>query len=45
MTEWIENSKGNHAYVIDTNDLLTAYRRGDEWFDTADEAKRQGDQY
>lgn len=36
MTEWIENSNGNYVYVIDTDDLLTVYRRGDEWFGVYD---------
>ena len=36
MTEWIENSNGNYVYVIDTDDLMTVYRRGDEWFGVYD---------
>ena len=32
MSEWIENSNGNHVYVIDTDDLMTGYKRGEEWF-------------
>jgi glucan-binding YG repeat protein len=36
MSEWIENSNGNHVYVIDTDDLMTVYKRGDEWFGVYD---------
>ena len=36
MSEWIENSNGNHVYVIDMDDLMTVYKRSDEWFGVYD---------
>ena len=36
MSEWRENSNGNHVYVIDTNDVMTVYQRNGEWFGVYD---------
>jgi hypothetical protein len=36
MSEWRENSNGNHIFVIETDDLMTVYKRGDEWFGVYD---------
>ena len=36
MSEWRENSNGNHVYVIDTDDVMTVYERGGEWFGVYD---------
>jgi hypothetical protein len=32
MSEWIENSNGNHVYVIGSDDFMTVYPRNGEWF-------------
>ena len=36
MSEWRENSSGNHIFVFETDDLMTVYKRGDEWFGVYD---------
>lgn len=36
MSEWRENSNGNHVYVIDTDDVMTVYERSGEWFGVYD---------
>lgn len=36
MSEWCENSNGNHVYVLDSDDLMTVYERNGEWFGVYD---------
>jgi hypothetical protein len=36
MSEWIENSNGNHVYVIGSDDYMTVYQRNGEWFGVYD---------
>ena len=36
MSEWRENSNGNHVYVIDTDDVMTVYERNGVWFGVYD---------
>ncbi len=36
MSEWFENTNGNHVYVIDTDDFMTVYERHGEWFGVYD---------
>jgi hypothetical protein len=36
MSEWRENSNGNHVYVIDTDDVMTVYERNGMWFGVYD---------
>lgn len=32
MSEWRENSNGNHVYVLDTDKVMTVYQRNGDWF-------------
>lgn len=32
MSDWNENSNGNHVYVIDSDDVMTVFERNGEWF-------------
>ena len=36
MSEWFENTNGNHVYVIGTDDFMTVYERHGEWFGVYD---------
>lgn len=36
MSDWYENSNGNHVYVIDSDDVMTVYERNGEWFGVYD---------
>ena len=36
MTEWLENSNGNYVYVIDKDDVMSVYKRNNEWFGVYD---------
>jgi hypothetical protein len=36
MSEWRENSNGNHVYVLDTDDVMTVYQRNGDWFGVYD---------
>jgi hypothetical protein len=36
MSEWIENSNGNHVYVLDSDEVMTVYERNGEWLGVYD---------
>jgi hypothetical protein len=36
MSEWRENSNGNHVYVLDTDEVMTVYQRNGDWFGVYD---------
>jgi hypothetical protein len=36
MSEWRENSNGNYVYVIDSDDLMTVYKRNGKWLGVYD---------
>lgn len=36
MSEWRENTNGNHVYVLDSHEVMTVYNRNGEWFGVYD---------
>ena len=36
MSEWLENSNGNHVYVLDTDEVMTVFERAGEWYGVYD---------
>lgn len=36
MSEWKENSNGNHVYVLDADDVMTVFQRDGNWFGVYD---------
>lgn len=36
MSDWIQNSNGNYVYVLDSDDVMTVYKKNGEWFGVYD---------
>ena len=36
MSEWRENSRGNHVFILDNNEVMTVYQRDLRWFGVYD---------
>ena len=36
MSEWRENSNGNHVYVLNSDEVMTVYQRNGDWFGVYD---------